>query len=215
MRMKTLRTLNIERFALDVEEKDIGKKTFLLDNQVAICAQMVPPGFHYFYFVKEKGTIFLSPNYEVVRFKNTQIFLNRVYVSKRLEDVETVHVAKAGVEEEEVFMKDRSVFRDYRDDTQAHLRKCWEEDFYFSKIPRVVKKGQDHEAEVQAIKDVIFEHYVRIMNIFLYYSGMSNYPTIGWNDITSFASKCKILDHEHIKNADLDLIVVATCVSHH
>lgn len=56
---------------------------------------MVPPGDHYFYFVKEKGTIFLSPNYEVIRFKSTNIFLNRVTVSKRKEDVETVHIAKA------------------------------------------------------------------------------------------------------------------------
>ena len=115
--MKTLRTLNIERFALDVEEKDISKKTFLLDNNVAICAQMVAPGYHYFYFVKDRGTIFLSPNYEVVRFKNTQIFLNRIFVTKRLEDVETVHVARAAEQEEEVFMKDRSVFKDYREDT--------------------------------------------------------------------------------------------------
>ena len=213
--MKTLRTLNVERFSLDVEEKDIPRKTFLLDNNIALCAQMVPPGYHYFYFVRDKGTIFLSPNYEVVRFKNTQIFLNRVFVAKRLEDVETVHVAKAGEEEEAVFMKDRSVFRDFREDTQAFLKKCFEEDFAFGKIPRTLKKGQDHEGAVAGIKEVLFEHYVRLCNIFDYYSGISSYPLLSWNDFTSFSTKCKILDHDKIKNADLDLILVATCVSHH
>ena len=79
---------------------------------------MVAPGYHFFYFVRDKGTIFLSPNYEVVRFKSTNIFLNRVWVGKRLEDVETVHVAKDADEEEPIFMKDRSVFKDYREDTQ-------------------------------------------------------------------------------------------------
>lgn len=78
---------------------------------------MVPPGVHYFYFVRERGTIFLSPHYEVVRFKTTSIFLNRVLVGKRLEDVDTVHQAKDDDIEEPVFMKDRSVFRDYREDT--------------------------------------------------------------------------------------------------
>ena len=56
---------------------------------------------------------------------------------------------------------------------------------------------------------------MRLINIFDYYSGISNYPTISWNDFTSFSTKCKILDHDKIKNADLDLILVATCVSHH
>ena len=82
---------------------------------------MAPPGYHYFYFVRDKGTIFLSPNYEVVRFKSTQIFLNRIYAGKRLEDVETVHIAKTGYVEEAVFMKDRSVFREYKEDTQVSL----------------------------------------------------------------------------------------------
>ena len=121
MRMKTLRRLTLERFPMDTEEANIPKATFHLDNTVLLHAKMVPPGFHYFYFVREKGTIFLSPNYEVVRFKSTNIFLNRIYIFKRLEDIETVHMAKAGDEIEEVFMKDRSVFKEYREDSQLHL----------------------------------------------------------------------------------------------
>ena len=52
---------------------------------------MVAPGYHYFYFAREKGQIFLSPKHEVVRFKSTNTFLNRVKVTKRLEDIEMVH----------------------------------------------------------------------------------------------------------------------------
>ena len=136
---------------------------------------MVPPGDHYFYFVRDRGHMFLSPNYEVVRFKSTNVFLNRISVTKRLEDVETVHVAKDGEEEEPVFMKDRSVFRDYREDTHGFLRKAFEEDWQFGKIPRTVKKGQTHDEEAARIKELLFEHYVRLINIFDYYSGCSSY----------------------------------------
>ena len=42
---------------------------------------------------------------------------------------------------------------------------------------------------------------------------MSSYPTVSMNDFTSFATRCKILDHDKIKLADLDLILTATAVS--
>ena len=54
---------------------------------------------------------------------------------------------------------------------------------------------------------------MRILNIFNYYSGCSSYPTISMNDFTSFANQCKILDHNYIGLAALDLLLVATCVS--
>ena len=176
---------------------------------------MVPAGVHYFYFVQDKGQIFLSPNYEVVRFKSTNIFLNRIEVSRRLVDIETVHIAKGVDDVEPVFMKDRSVFKDYREDTQAFLQKCFNEDFSFSKITRLVKKGNDFDHEVARIKELLFEHYIRIINIFYFYSGSSSYPFITMNDFTSFSHATKILDGEIIKLADLDLILVASCVSHH
>ena len=213
--MKTMRTLTLERFPMDTPEEEIPRQMLMLDNQVALYASMVPPGDHYFYFVRDRGHMFLSPNYEVVRFKSTNVFLNRISVTKRLEDVETVHVAKDGEEEEPVFMKDRSVFRDYREDTHGFLRKAFEEDWQFGKIPRTVKKGQTHDEESARIKELLFEHYVRLINIFDYYSGCSSYPTISMNDFTSFANVTKILDHEFIGLAQLDLILVATCVSHH
>ena len=91
MRMKTARIMKLERLAVDIPVDEIPRHVYTMDNMTNICAAMVPPGTHYFYFVKEKSTIFLSPKYEVVRFKSTNIFLNRVFVKKRLEDIETVH----------------------------------------------------------------------------------------------------------------------------
>ena len=141
--MKTLRRLNVERFSMSTPEEEIPKSYKLMDNVTALCSAMVPPGEHYFYFVRNEGRVFLSPQYEVVRFKSTNIFLNRVIIGKRWEDMETVHMAKLGDEEEEIFMKDRSVFKDFKEDTQKHLKNCFDDDMWYGKIIRTIKKGSD------------------------------------------------------------------------
>ena len=89
MRMKTLRTLSLEKY--EVDDQDIPGKVFTLDNSVSIYANMVPPGSHFFYLCYEKGDMFLSPNHEIVRFKSTNIYLNRITVKPRqLDNLDTV-----------------------------------------------------------------------------------------------------------------------------
>ena len=90
---------------------------------------MVPPGYHYFFFAKEEGHIFLSPKFEVARFKSTNVFMNRIYVRPRMEEMNfNVFQARQREEEEAVFMKDRSVFADFREDDDKYLKLCFEED---------------------------------------------------------------------------------------
>ena len=124
----------------------------------------------------------------------------------------TVHQAKARAEEEDVFMKDRSVFRNYIEDTPKFLAECLEEDLWFSKIEKIFKK--DVEA-FQSVKSVMKDHYKDLINIFDFYSGISDYPVINMMDVTSFAHKCKLIDPNYIKLADLDLILISTNVTHH
>ena len=84
-RMKTERTLNLEKYAVD--DEDIPEEYFELDDTIFIYGSMVPPGVHFFYLIKEQdGEIFLSPKHEVVRFKKTEIFLNRIKVLPKLDD---------------------------------------------------------------------------------------------------------------------------------
>ena len=66
--MKTVRTLSLERYG-PTEDDDIPDHLYALDDKQLLWANMVPPGFHYFFFAREKGQIFLSPRYQVVRFK--------------------------------------------------------------------------------------------------------------------------------------------------
>jgi hypothetical protein len=172
----------------------------------------VPPGRHYFYFVREEGTIVLSPNFDIVRFKTTNIFLNQLVVRPRVFDFDAVNIVKGGDEEEAVFMKDRSVFRDFKDDNKPYLKKCFDQDIIYTKIIRAVKGEED---VLEDIKELLFKHFIKINNIFLYYIGMSSYPTISMNDFTSWANKCNIVDGKWINLAALDRILITTNVALH
>ena len=84
MRMKTERALGLEKY--EVDDENIPRDIFMLDNKVQIYANMVPPGQHFFYLCFEKGDMFLSPKYEVIKFKTTNIYLNRILIKPRLQD---------------------------------------------------------------------------------------------------------------------------------
>lgn len=140
MRMKSKRELIFEKLNPD---EPIPKATFVIDNVTKLYADYFPPGFHFFYFVWDDGRIFLSPYYEICRFKMTNIFLNRVYVKPRIIDFDAVHIVKGVEDEEAIFLKDRSVFKEFKDDNKHHLKKCFDEDMAFSKMHRVLKTNTD------------------------------------------------------------------------
>ena len=153
--MKTRRALSLEKYTLD--DEDIPRDIFLLDNKIDMYANMVPPGIHFFFFAIEKEAIFLSPNYEVVRFKNTNVYLNRIVVKPRLEDVmKTVFVAKPPQEDAEIFLKDKSVFADFREDEDSFLLKCFEQDMTYAKVFKLFKKDP---SVYERVKETLFSHY--------------------------------------------------------
>ena len=82
----------------------------------------------------------------------------------------------------------------------------------YAKVSRLFKKDK---TVYDRVKETLFEHYVQVINIFDFYSGISEYPRISMNDITSFAHHTGILDQKYINLAGLDLLLVATNVSHH
>jgi hypothetical protein len=75
VRLKTKRELTFEKLN---PEEPIPKATFVLDNYIFLYANYVPPGKHFFYFVKDEGHIIMSPTYPIVRFRETNIFMNMI-----------------------------------------------------------------------------------------------------------------------------------------
>lgn len=146
----------------------------------------IPPGKHFFYFIYKKEYVFLSPKYDVVRFKGTNVFLNQVFVKERTSELQQVTLdRKYDVAEQAVFIKEKSVFKTFLEDTDDYLKKMLEQDLAYGKISRMTKKEED----AKAVKDLLFIYYMRIKNIFLHIASTSQYPCMGLNDFTIFCHR--------------------------
>jgi len=81
IKMKTLRILSIEKLHM---QEEASPMILTLDNSSVVYSNYVAPGNHYFYFVKGKERCFLSPNYQIVRFKETNVFLNVIRIEPKI-----------------------------------------------------------------------------------------------------------------------------------
>jgi hypothetical protein len=141
--MKTKRVLNLEK----IQMAEAAPPSILqFDNINLTYANFVAPGPHYFYFVQGKNRVFLSPNYPTVRFKETNVFLNRVVIKPKIHEFESVFTLKEGLEDEELFLIDHSVFAKYEVEQMPQrtrlLRKCFDTDISFGKLSRVCKNNE-------------------------------------------------------------------------
>jgi hypothetical protein len=57
--------------------------------------------------------VFLSPNYPIVRFKDSNMFVNRIQIRQKQHEFESVFTIKETKDEEEVFLIEHSVFKKY------------------------------------------------------------------------------------------------------
>ena len=158
VKLKTKRILTIEKLNMN---EGAPANILNVDNEILIYANLVAPGYHYFYFVQ--GSVercFLSPRYPVVRFRGTNIFLNRVLVKPKVHKFESVFVMKATEEEEELFLIDHSVFNRYEVEQMPKrsslFMRSFEQDVAFSKLIRVCKTDEE---ELRRLKGKLWEHF--------------------------------------------------------
>ena len=86
------------------------------------------------------------------------------------------------VEQLEKFDKDKTVWKNFKDDDDAMIDECLEQDLKWGKVMRLCKLDEDKAA----LKKCLRKHYLDIKNMFLLIASNSNYPTIGLNDYTTF-----------------------------
>ena len=74
----------------------------------------VCPGKHFFYFIFKNQYVFLSPKYDIVRFKKTNVFINTIIVKERRKELAKVTLGKNVYTTEQVkFDKTKSVFKNF------------------------------------------------------------------------------------------------------
>lgn len=192
-----LETMNAKQLA------KLGKSKKKDDNIIQFC-NFLPVGKHYFYFIFQNSYIFLSPNYDVVRFKGTNVFLNQIQVKERVAALQQVTLGRnVYTTEAAVFNKDKSVWKTFQEDDPAHLMKCLEQDLAWGKIARVAKD------DMPALKKAIFIDYLVLKNIFISLSAQSSYPVISWNDYSLFVGRSKLQDKKLII-AEIDRALIST-----
>ena len=159
--------------------------------------------------ISQNQFTFLCPRYDIVRFKGTNVFLNTLTVKARSQPLAQFALKRQLYEAERVrFIKERSVWRDFDEDTPDKLAKMLEQDMAFGKIHKLNKAVEDRIA----LRDKILKYYLQIKNVFLYIAANSNYPTITLNDYTSFINRSKILD-KNVNLAAVDRMFIATNTS--
>lgn len=148
----------------------------------------VCPGKHFFYFIFRNQYVFLSPKYDIVRFKKTNVFINTIIVKERRRELQKVTLGRNIYATEQIkFNKAKSVFKNFQEDTPDFLMKMLEQDLKFGKLDKLCKTPEDFAK----LKASCFKHYLQLKNIFLYVASNSSYPTIGLNDYTTFTNKSK------------------------
>jgi len=95
--MKTLYEIKTSRKYPGWELQDYIKRTLSgkpgplkskkKEENVVSYVNYVMPGKHYFYFNYQDKFVFLSPRYDIVRFKQTNVFLNLIKVKERTADL--------------------------------------------------------------------------------------------------------------------------------
>jgi hypothetical protein len=74
----------------------------------------IPIGKHFFYYIFQNKYLFLSPKYDIVRFKGSNVFLNTIVVKARTKElVQVVLGRNVYTTEQAKFNKDKSVWRDF------------------------------------------------------------------------------------------------------
>jgi hypothetical protein len=102
------------------------------------------------------------------------------------------------------------VFRDYKHDTEAHLNKCFEEDWKNAKIHKVCKD----ETELAMLKELIRSKYQGFRESYKFTSGidpMKDLTSIGINTFSdSITSLNGFIDGKNMMLSDLDLEFIST-----
>ena len=83
MKLERAKGENLQSFLEQNKEKKLLSSQ-KMDNVMQF-SNFMPPGRHFFYFIYDRKFIFVSPNYDIVRYKGTKVFLNQITVPPRRE----------------------------------------------------------------------------------------------------------------------------------
>eukprot|EP01016_Furgasonia_blochmanni_P027031 TRINITY_DN28566_c0_g2_i1.p1 TRINITY_DN28566_c0_g2~~TRINITY_DN28566_c0_g2_i1.p1 ORF type:complete len:209 (-),score=43.14 TRINITY_DN28566_c0_g2_i1:59-625(-) len=138
---------------------------------------------------------------EVSRFECEELV-----VKPRDHELPAVALKSTRKRERRKFNKALSVFKDFKEDTPNLLKAMFELDFKYTRIDRIANQ----EEELNSLRNLIrTKYYWSIINIFMTYNALSQYPSLTWIDFTNFCKEAKLVD-KYTQMDELDRLFVAT-----
>ena len=188
------------------------------DSKIHKLSLFMKPGRHHFFFVRKGKTFMLSQEYDTETYKETNLKMNYIDVEQRgwrinappvNRDDEWKDMIDESDDEEEVFDKAKSVFKNFKTDTEALLRRSFENDWRLTKIPKLIKDKE----ELSRVKAYLCSIYPRLKNMFLAMACESAYPNFSSNDYSAWCTRCNFKSKEpQVSSADIEVVQVGACV---
>lgn len=127
------------------------------------------------------------------KLQDVAYFSHATIAPYRSEDI-PVHVKTYGtLSTEIVFKKNKSVFKDWKDNTDKILGACLDHDTANWKIPKMPKFKTDLE-ELDLVKDIIKTNIELLKIIHIYYASENAFPYASNLAIQNFVAQFKITD---------------------
>lgn len=173
-------------------------------------ASVIPAGRHFFYFIFDRRSICLSASHPIARFKDTNVFLNELIVTRRKEPLQSVKLQKRSLPDgSEEFQMSRSVFKTFQVEDADTIERMLRQDIKYGRIPTMTNR----QHVVQKLLDVVDKHYVVLKGMFYHaLANSKNFPTLNMDDVTRICYKAKLFDR-NMNMATLDKNFVATNAS--
>ncbi|CAG9314269.1 unnamed protein product [Blepharisma stoltei] len=165
---------------------------------------LLPPGKHYLWFILDGNDVCVTKELSKRTWEGASV--NEINIPLRsyelsVSEAENIQVGR-------VFDKNKSVFRNYIDDTDQTRKIMFDYDSKYYKLPRVIRDTK----QLDDVYSVLLANFGEIKEIFLYLSASSNYPSIGWLDFSDFCDQCDMHDKKFLNKAAVDRIFIAVNV---
>lgn len=111
------------------------------------------PGKHFFYYIYDRQFIFISPKYDIVRYKGTNVFLNQIVIAPR-ETLDQLTLSRKYVapENEGGFLRESSIFGTFVEDSPELYAQMLETDEINGKIARLCKSERTKKGVMAVLK---------------------------------------------------------------
>ena len=144
------------------------------DEQFYAYADFLPPGRH---------------NYAVISQKKGQrkLVFHHFTLTQRSDDVQVTMKRTKKLRKTRRFHKDKSVFKEWKEDTGMTIEKAFDTDYNAMKLNRFIKNPTDVSLfvliwQLELVIERLKDSYLEICEVFLTCASKSNYPGITWLD---------------------------------